>query len=79
MSSSPLAKLGVSPASIVLDAESAPQQSRLPDVSASKMPKCVTVPHDAVAWGKVIAVPLLFAPPEAAGQFVASFVTLARA
>ena len=66
-----MAKLGAaSPLLIVLDAVSAPHTSRLPDVLASKMPKCVATPQLAVGDGNVIAPLFEVAPPVPALGFV---------
>src|SRR6187551_1357490 len=78
MSRSPMAKLAVSPVLTALFGVTAPQYRRLPAELASWMPKATTVPQLALACGKVIAVPLAFAPPDAAGQLVALLVTSTR-
>lgn len=53
--SAPAANDAVSPEPTALDAVNAAQNSRFPADAASNTPKCVTVPHGAVAAGNVIA------------------------
>jgi hypothetical protein len=53
---------------MVFEAVSASHHSKLPLADASKIPKCVTVPHEPVAVTNVIAFALLIDPPEAAAQ-----------
>ena len=49
-----------------------------PALAASKIPHATIVPHDPDGTGNVISVPLLLRPADAAGKFVALFVTDAR-
>ena len=51
----------------------------MPPDEASNNPNAANGPREPVAVGNVMTVPLLFDPPEAAGQFVALFVTATRA
>lgn len=65
------AKLRVSPESTVFDAVRAAQAKRLPADEASKIPKCVTVPHAAEAAAKDTVALIAFEVPEAAAHFEA--------
>jgi hypothetical protein len=62
----PIPNEGVSPFPTVFDVVSAPHLSMFPVVEASNSPKCVMVPHDAVAVGNVTAAALLDDPADAA-------------
>ena len=49
----------VSPVVMVLEAAAVPQYNKLPAVSVSKIPICVTVPQFAVAVGNVMIAELV--------------------
>ena len=63
MSKSPALNLNMFPLFTACDADSAPCMSRLPPVTASNSPTCVTVPQLAVAVGNVTVAVLAVAPP----------------
>jgi hypothetical protein len=66
-SSAPAANCTVSPLVGVNEASTAPQNNRFPVVNASRMPVCVTAPHEPEGVAKVIVLVLAVAPLVAPG------------